>query len=259
MQLISYLFIAILGLLVGSFVGAFSYRFPRGIKVSKGRSKCDSCGKQIEWFDNIPLYSFFHLRGKCRNCGKRVSPRYPLIEAGTGVLFLLGALRLEHLNIPWFGNLGILALPLVLFITALLVTIFVIDWEHQIIPDSLTFVGLGVILFAFLLSNNNEFYAYLLSGLSAAAFLLLIHLATLGRGMGLGDVKFALFGVFLGPANTIVWILFTFIFGGVVGLLLIATKKAGMKDKVAFGPFLIIAFFVVLYSNLSSLFLAGLV
>ncbi|MFI5241264.1 MAG: prepilin peptidase, partial [Microgenomates group bacterium] len=78
-----------LGLVFGSFVGAITYRIPRGKSFTKGRSNCDGCGNQISWYDNIPLLSFLILKGKCRHCSQKISIRYPIIEVFVAILFLL--------------------------------------------------------------------------------------------------------------------------------------------------------------------------
>lgn len=77
------------GLVVGSFLNVCIYRIPLGISVAKGRSFCPACGEKIAWYDNVPLLSFFVLRGRCRRCGDRISPRYPAVEAANALLWLL--------------------------------------------------------------------------------------------------------------------------------------------------------------------------
>ena len=218
---LSNLLLGVLGLIFGSFISALSYRYPRGMSVSRGRSICPNCKKQIYWFDNIPLVSFILLGGRCRNCKKPISWRYPLIEIVSGIGFLL---------------IGPNILNLVLFL--ILLTIFIIDFEHQIIPDLLVFLGMLISIF------NLQFTIYnsLLAGLLAATFLLLIHIATRGRGMGLGDVKFAVFGgMIVGLNLAAIWMLLAFLTGATVGIILIIGKKVVLKSQIAFGPFLIIA------------------
>lgn len=210
-----------LGLALGSFISAFSFRSPRGISFIKGRSLCPRCKSQIAWYDNIPLLSFLLLSGKCRNCKKKISLRYPLIELATGLGFVL------------------IGLNIYLFIFLVLETIFIIDVEHQIIPDELVFL---VFLVALLVPSAYSLFSSLLAGFLCASFLLLIHLATRGRGMGLGDVKFAVAGgLFVGLKLSFVWLLLAFLTGGLVAFILILVKGAKLKDKIAFGPFLVVA------------------
>ncbi len=227
------LLIFILGLVFGSFFAALSFRHPRGISVKKGRSFCPCCHEQIKWFDNIPLLSFILLGGKCRNCKKTISWRYPLIELSSALGFLF-----------IFTNYGFdffLFLYLLLIFSTLLL-IFVVDLEHKIIPDSFTFFGIIVSVITFILIDSHAIVARLLAGFLAALILLLIHLLTRGRGMGLGDVKFAVMGgIFIGLKMFLVWLLVAFLTGGVLGIILILMRRAGLKDQIAFGPFLVIS------------------
>jgi len=236
-------FFTLLGLIFGSFIGALTYRLPKRISIKKGRSFCPWCKLNIAWHDNIPLISYLLLGGKCRNCKRKISVRYPIIEALTAILFTLAAYAYQN-------NFVLLVLSLLTI--CLLVSIFVIDFEHQLIPDELVFVGLAAVLL-YLLSSS-FFYQNLLAGLSASLFLLFIHFATLGRGMGLGDVKLVLFlGAILGMSNLVYFFFASFLTGGVVAFILILTRKAKLKQKIAFGPFLIIGFFIVCIVNLLGL------
>lgn len=217
----------VVGLAIGSFLGALIYRIPREIQFTSGRSLCPRCGKKISWFDNIPLISFLLLGGKCRNCHKKISLRYPLVELATAVGFILIGL-----------NLYLLA------IFSLLMAIFVIDIEHQIIPDSLVFLLLFLAT-CYILLATSDIFLRIASGFSAALFLLAIYLLTRGRGMGLGDVKFAIFGgLFLSWPGVLVWMFLSFLTGGLVGIILILLGKAKLKGKIAFGPFLIVGLFI---------------
>lgn len=210
----------LLGLVFGSFLSAFSYRFPRDISITRGRSFCPNCKSKISWYDNIPLLSFLLLGGKCRSCKKNISLRYPAVELATGIgFFLIGV------NLP----------GLILFL--ILEAIFMIDLETRIIPDPLVFLGLSVALITF---KPDTIFPGLLSGFLAASVLLFIHLATSGRGMGLGDVKFAVLGGFVvGLSSLPVWLFLAFLTGGITGLILILLGRAKMKDQIAFGPFLV--------------------
>lgn len=217
-------FLFIIGIIFGSFLAAFTYRFPKGLSNARGRSFCDHCKHQIAWRDNIPLLSFMLLGGRCRDCGKKISWRYPLIELATGIIFALSA-----------ANIFALA------ILAILEIIFIIDLEHQLIPDVFVFYGLILSTLVLTLFDISIFPAFL-GGFCASSFLLLIYLATSGRGMGLGDVKFAVLGgVLVGLKLTAIWLFVSFLTGALVGIILILVKKVGLKNKIAFGPFLILA------------------
>jgi prepilin signal peptidase PulO-like enzyme (type II secretory pathway) len=218
------LFLLVLGLVTGSFLGALTYRLPKRISINEGRSKCPVCSHQISWYDNIPLLSYLILQGKCRNCKNRISPRYPLIESATAITFIIIGFN-----------------PLSLIFAAILMAIFVIDWEHQIIPDELVFIGLFFLILSVPFDN-------LLAGFLAADILLFLNLITKGKGMGLGDVKLAiLLGGIVGLHMFLIWIFFSFIAGSIVGIILIGLRKTSLKEKIAFGPFLIIGLVLAFY------------
>lgn len=231
-MLLQLLLLAVLGLVFGSFISALTWRYPRKISVIRGRSICPNCRGQIRWFDNIPLLSFIFLGGKCRNCKKSISWRYPAIELATALGFVgIGYYATTLQGSPLQGVYSI-----VIFL--ILEAIFIIDLEQRIIPDSFVFTGLVVSIY------NLQFTIYnsLFSGFMAATLLLLIHLFTKGRGMGLGDVKFAVLGgLIAGPRLFLVWLFLAFLTGGAIGIILILGKKAGLKSQIAFGPFLVLA------------------
>ena len=219
--------LALLGLVLGSFIGVVSFRVPKGLGFIKGRSYCDSCKKVLLWYHNMPVLSYLLLGGKSSCCGKKISTRYLLIEITSGI----GADIIYILSHQ-------LVFVLLFFV---LLTIFIIDLENQIIPDELSWlIFIGGILYLF--SFELIFSAFLLSSL-----ILLIHLVTLGRGMGLGDVKLTLgLGVWLGLSKGLLFLLSSFLTGGIIASILLLTGRAKMKSKIAFGPFLIIGFLITL-------------
>ncbi len=224
------------GLIIGSFLAALSFRLPRGKSIAMGRSLCPHCHATIAWYDNLPLLSFLFLRGRCRHCHKKISPRYPLIEAATALLFVAAWLFLPHPLLPFY-----------LLIFSLLIAIFVIDFEHQIIPDELVFLG----LLATLLLTPGPLFLRLFLAFSAASFFLALNLITRGRGMGLGDVKLALFlGAYFSNLDVLRWLYFSFISGGAVAVYLLLTRKAKFGHQIPFGPFLIAGFLATLFSRI---------
>lgn len=233
----------ILGGVIGSFIGAYTYRWPRGISIKKGRSFCPKCKEKISWYDNIPLLSYLLLGGKCRNCGKKISVRYPLIELSTALLFIM--------TYTFKGTTlqGSLILPYLLAITAELIIIFVIDLENKLIPDEATFFIFSLASLALILSSNDDFYRIFFHAFLASLFFLFLHFITKGRGMGLGDVKLvlALGLVFTNWKLLVVWLFLAFIIGAVVGVFLILISKAKWGRQIPFGPFIIIAFFITLF------------
>ncbi len=227
--------IFLFGLLIGSFLAALSFRYPKNISIAKGRSVCDSCGAKISWYDNIPIISYFILGGRCRNCKKHISIRYPLIESATASGFVLIYLYQELLPYNFL---------FLLFIFCILVLVFVVDIEHQIIPDAFIFWGIFAEVIYLIFINPDSLYLSIFTGFTAALFLLLVSLVTRGRGMGLGDVKFAILGGILMGKFTFIWLLLAFLTGGVAGSILILVRHAGLKDKIAFGPFLVFGIFL---------------
>lgn len=224
------LFLA-LGVAVGSFFAALSWRYPRGISSVSGRSFCPNCSRQIAFYDNIPLLSYLFLSGKCRNCSKHISLRYPVIEAGTGFAFLC-LYRLFSLDLT--------LLIYSLFIFSILMLILIIDFEHKVIPDELTFLGIGVTLLFLIFTDSRLLLPNVFAGFLPAFLLLQIHLFTRGQGMGLGDVKFAVFGgTLMGMNLSMVWLFLAFLTGAVSGIILVLLRRAGIKDRIAFGPFLV--------------------
>lgn len=226
--------LGVFGLIIGSFVSAVSYRIPRNLDFVKGRSFCDFCKKELKWYDNIPLISFLFCRGRSRCCGKKISIRYPLIEIATATSFFV---------------LYLFSLPSVYYILCTIsLVILVIDLEYQIIPDELTWI----ILTLGLLVNTQSPLIVLFPAFFVSLLLLSLFLVTRGRGMGLGDVKLAIpLGLILGLERGIYWLMVSFILGGIVASVLLLLKRANLKTKIAFGPFLIVGFWIViLYSNL---------
>ena len=247
----------IYGLIVGSFLTAYTYRLPLGKSVKKGRSICPNCKEKISWYDNIPLLSFLLLKGKCRRCGRKISVRYPVIELASvmgfvGIYYLLAACGSisplsSNLICSWQTTLGVLSLPFLLLVFSIVLMIFIIDLEKRIIPDELSLFGLVLVFLSLLLFNPSSLYIHLLAGFSAGVFLLLIHILTSGKGMGLGDVKLALFlGSLLGWPWTAVWLFGAFLTGAIVGSILILIKKISFGKQIAFGPFLILSLVITL-------------
>jgi leader peptidase (prepilin peptidase)/N-methyltransferase len=237
--------LGLLGLIVGSFIGALTWRWPQKISLLRPRSFCPYCQQQIAWYDNIPVVSFLFLRAKCRRCHKPISFRYPLIEVLTAVFFIFVGqnISLMTTNLTWTKNLGVGALFFYLIISFCLVALFVTDLETLIVPDSLVLLGFLVGFLALVISGIS-IYLFLLASFAAASFLLLINLLTKGQGMGLGDVKLALFlGLPLGKL-VFVWFFWSFLIGALVGCVLLVLGKTKFGKKIAFAPFLIIGFII---------------
>jgi leader peptidase (prepilin peptidase) / N-methyltransferase len=251
---IYYFFIFSLGLIFGSFLTSFPYRLLLGERFPKGRSYCPTCKKIIHWYDNIPLFSYLYLQGKCRNCKKKIPWEYPLTELITACAFVFvfhTFLFCTALSESPFCTIsfavGLWALPFFFGIVVALFALFITDIKEQIIPDELSFMLFVISFFMLVGSGTDTLYSSLLAGFAAALFLLLLHLITLGRGMGLGDVKLAIsLGLILGWRYTIIWLMGSFVLGAIVGVALIGFGLSKFGKHIAFGPFLVLSFFIVL-------------
>ena len=224
------------GLAVGSFLNVVIYRVPRKESVVRPRSRCPGCGTQLAERDNIPVFSWLLLRGKCRTCGEPISARYPLVELLTACLFAAAGLR--------FGADWVLPAYLVFF--ASLVAITFIDLEHYIIPNRIVyptiFVSIPLLVLAAALQDEwTELQHAALGAALAWSFLLIVHLIS-PRGMGFGDVRLSfLLGLFLGwldLSHVFLGLFLGFLFGSISGLVLMAMRRRGRKDHIPFGPFL---------------------
>jgi leader peptidase (prepilin peptidase)/N-methyltransferase len=218
------LLVAVFGAVIGSFLNVVIYRLPRRQSLITPGSRCPQCGTPIAAWDNIPVVSYLVLRGRCRHCGGRISPRYPLVELGAAALLTAAWLRTETLLDFAAGGLFALLMLAILFI----------DLEHQIVPNALSYPGL--ILGLLLAIPQERFVDALFAAAGAGALFLLIAIVS-GGGMGGGDIKLAaMMGAFLGWPRIAVGLLFAFTLGAAAGLLLIALKRRTRKEPIPFGP-----------------------
>jgi leader peptidase (prepilin peptidase)/N-methyltransferase len=208
---------AVVGLVVGSFVNVVAYRVPQGLSVVRPPSACPACGHRIRPRDNVPVVGWLLLRGRCRDCGSGISIRYPLVEAGTGAIFAL---------------------------TGVAVTLTLTDLDLQRIPNRILVPGtmVGWVLLsggAVLDGDASALLRALGGGAGYFGLLFLVALAARG-GFGFGDVKLAfLLGSFLAYRSweaLLVGGFAAFAIGGLVALALLALRRAGRKDAIAFGP-----------------------
>ncbi len=224
---------ALVGVVIGSFLNVCIVRLPAGQSIVYPPSHCPRCGTRIRSRDNIPLISYLVLRGRCRSCGGRISVRYPVVEALTGVLFVLLAQR--------FGcspYLGIAAL-----LVAALIVITFIDIDHQIIPDVISLPGIVVGLLVSALGYGPPFVDSALGALCGGGILYAVafgyHALTGREGMGGGDIKLlAMIGAFLGWRGVLVTLVLGSFSGAVVGVTLMLARGADTRLPIPFGPFL---------------------
>ncbi len=227
MSYVLYVLSLLLGLAVGSFLNVVIYRLPRRESLVSPASHCPECGVAIRWHDNVPVLGWVVLKGRCRECGCRISSRYPLVEAITGLAFVLSM---------WRFGLNWSVLVAWAFIAAMIAIAF-IDYDHMIIPNKIVLPGAVVGLVASVAIHPQSWWVYIAGSLGAGAFMFVLAVVWPG-GMGPGDIKMALFmGAVLG-ANVVVALFAAFLFGSFAGIYMIVVQKRSRKSRVPFGPYL---------------------
>ena len=250
-------FTAFLGLLVGSFLNVVIYRVPLGKSIVSPPSSCPSCGERIRGWDNIPVLSWVLLRGKCRTCRLPISARYPLVEAATAVLFgLVGARFLGPIAESGVDATFVVATAVVgvafLYFAAISIALAAIDLDTHRLPNVLTLPSyiVAIVLFAIAAFLSGDWPGLLRSAIAGAALFAAYFAMAFAypQGMGLGDVKLAgLIGVYLGWlgwGSVIVGAFGAFVLGGAFSVFLIATRRAGRKSGIPFGPWMLAGAFV---------------
>ncbi|MFV2072183.1 MAG: A24 family peptidase [Thermoanaerobaculales bacterium] len=240
------LYVFTFGAVVGSFLNVVIYRLPRRKSLVRPRSACTSCGAMIRWFDNLPILSWFALRGRCRNCGVRISTRYPLVEAAAGALAVLAL---------WRWGPGLTGAEVVVFAWASLV-LGLIDLDHQILPDAITYPLIVLGLTASWLGGYTWWLDSLVGALVGAALptaVILLYRALRGiDGMGWGDVKYlAAIGSVVGLHGCVLVLVIAATLGAVVGVGLILSGRGSAKTALPFGTFLALAVILWLYAPVS--------
>jgi leader peptidase (prepilin peptidase)/N-methyltransferase len=228
--------IFIFGAVVGSFLNVCIFRIPVKTSIIKPLSQCPHCHHPVYFYDNIPIISFIMPRGKCRDCGGKISWRYPLVELITAALALL-----------LFLQFGLTLKFLTFFIfTAVLIVITFIDLDHQIIPDVLTLPGIPIFfllaIFVVKVPWLEALIGLLIGGGMLFAIAFVYQLITKREGMGGGDIKLlAMIGGFLGWKSLIFILLVSSFSGAIVGIAAMVIQKQDMKYAIPFGPFLSVA------------------
>jgi leader peptidase (prepilin peptidase)/N-methyltransferase len=233
-------FAGVLGATVGSFLNVVAYRLPRRESLVRPGSRCPGCGTAIKAYDNLPVFGWLALRGRCRSCKTRISPRYPLIEALTAALAVTVVLT-RHPAVQ-------VVLGLVLI--AVLVPVALIDLEHRIIPNKITLLAAVAAVAIGSALDLRGVPEQLIAGAGAGGFLLFFVLAY-PRGMGMGDVKLAaVLGLFLGRYVAVA-LLAGVLLGTIVGALVMARVgvEKGRKTAMPFGPFLAIGGVIGLFAG----------
>jgi leader peptidase (prepilin peptidase)/N-methyltransferase len=227
----------VLGCVLGSFLNVVRYRLPRHMGVVAGRSRCPRCKGTIAWYDNIPLVSYLVLRGKCRSCGWKIPPTYLVVEAVTGLAFILVWVAFGWpMSVPYW------------VLASLLIACAGIDFDKGIIPDRLTIPGIaaGVVFSMTLLKGETVIGALvhsvmgiIVGGGSLLVVGILYKWVRKVEGMGGGDVKLmAMVGAFLGLRLALLTIFLGSLLGGIAGVIVMRRSSKGMQTSVPFGVFL---------------------
>lgn len=221
-----------LGLCFGSFLNVVIHRLPLGRSIVSPPSACPLCGHRIRPFDNVPVFSWLALAGRCRDCRGAIPWRYPAVELGAGLLVVALAAQLGP---------RIALVPALLFALALL-AVALIDWDHRIIPDEISLGGAIVGLFARGTTwpgVSEGLVGALVGGGSLWLVATAYRRATGVDGLGGGDVKLAaMIGAFLGWPGVFLTILGAAAAGSLAGVVLLATRRADRGTELPFGTFL---------------------
>lgn len=222
----------IFGAVFGSFANVVIYRLPLSHSLW-GRSRCMKCGSTVKWYLNIPIFSYFFLRGKCRECKAPYSIRYPLVEFLMAIFFAL---------VVYFYGLSWISLEYLVLVFGLVTASF-IDLDHMILPDEFTLGGLVVGLIGAAINPEREFIQALLGAIFGGGVLWVVayvYFIFTGReGLGGGDIKLlAWLGALLGWQAIPFIILSSSLTGSIVGLVVSRKSNDGLKTMIPFGPFI---------------------
>jgi len=284
MQAIWYALSFCLGAGVGSFINMLVYRLRPEAPVEsiRGRSYCDSCKKQLRWYELIPVLSFVVQKGRCRRCRAELPVQYPVVEFVTGLIFLLLVWRLSRVfpmplgTAAWWWGIGLIVVWWIIALVMMAISAY--DTKYYLIPDIFLYslIGLGIFLngyywllskyvgafpqsglvfsdaFGYFVGRTGFSWWFVMWGvLFCVGVIGVAYLLSRGRAMGFGDVLLAIgLGLVLGWPDAMVGMLLGFVSGTIVSIGLIWSKKKTMKDIVPFGPFLVFgAFLAVLFSG----------
>ncbi|HCW04399.1 MAG TPA: prepilin peptidase [Clostridium sp.] len=231
-------YIFILGLFFGSFFNVCIYRIPKEESVVAPPSHCTKCNTRLKFLDLVPVFSYIFLGRKCRYCGDKISPRYAIVESMTAIIFT--ALYFKFALTFEFFKFAVM--------TSFMIIIGLIDHDTTDVYAVTTWPGIicGLLFAGAAYFMDKPFLDCIYGGLLAGGVITAIVVLT--KGMGWGDVEIcALAGLYLGLKNSIVMLFFSFVIGGVIGILLIATKKKSRKDYIPFGPYIALGALVAVF------------
>lgn len=233
------IFIAIIGLCIGSFLNVCIYRIPREESISFPPSHCTKCSHKLQWYELIPVFSYIFLKGKCKNCKEKISIQYPLIELSNAILYVLVFLKYQY------------SLDTIKFmvLVSFLIVIGVIDLKTKFVYNS-TMILMGIVAVIFLITDYAKLKSFpmdnILGGILGLVIIGLIVFIT--RGMGEGDIEIAaISGLFLGLKGEVFMLFFAVILGGIVGAIILIVKRKSGKTEMPFGPFLATAAIIAIF------------
>jgi leader peptidase (prepilin peptidase)/N-methyltransferase len=237
------IFAGLFGACIGSFLNVVIYRLPLGQSIVSPPSRCPKCGSRLQWYDNVPIIGWALLGGRCRKCRNPISIQYPIVELITALLFVL---------VVWLTPPGPLLVTRLLLV-CILIVLFGIDLEHQILPNAITLPGIIAGLLLSLIAPPGLRDA-LIGVVVGAGILYAIawgyYLWRREEGLGMGDVKMlAMIGAFLGWKAVLVTLVLSSFSGAVIGVALIAAQRGSMKFALPFGTFLAIGAVVAMFAG----------
>ena len=226
MDTIILILLTVLGACVGSFLNVLIFRIPKEEEFVKTPSHCMTCGHPLSWYELIPVVSWLIQGGKCRACGVKLSPQYPIVEASNAVCWLTAGLlfRGDWVTVGLYCGLA-----------SMLIALSVIDWRIFIIPN-----GMNLVIFLLglvrVFTDPANWLTYVIGMVSVGGVFLLLHILTGGNGLGMGDVKLvAAAGLLLGWQSMILAVLVGSLSGAIIHSV---RMKKGAGKRLAFGPYL---------------------
>lgn len=245
--MIIYIVLALLGLVMGSFINAWVWRTSKDLSVAKGRSECPHCKHQLAWYDLVPAINYIVLKGKCRYCGKRISMQYPLVEISTSLLFA----ALYYVYLPQ-SHLVWLQLAIVLIISVLLVAAFVYDAKYMQLPEKYTLPAIGLSVLYLGVNGWQLGWDKLTPQLVSLGLFLAVYLAMWyfsdGKWLGAGDIRLAaIMGLLLSPKQLVAGVFIAYLMGATYGVYILRKSKEKKGIRVPFGPFLIVGLYAGLF------------
>jgi len=247
MNVMFYIFIFVFGLIFGSFCNVIIYRIPRRESIVFPSSHCPDCGAKIKPYDNIPIISYIILHGRCRNCHKKISVRYPIIELSVGIIFLI--------NFYYFG-ISVLFFKYLFFSISLFI-ISMIDSFNMVIPDIISipsiFIGLIFNFFIYIYDLMMFVKVFVLGAIIGMFIIAFIKVA--GKiiwkkeVMGSGDILLmGIIGSFLGIYAIIPTLFWGSFLGAIIGGILMLAKKANRGSLIPFGPYLSVGSIIAIFT-----------